>query len=234
MLNQAIAGMVPVSNPMVELVAAVRAKIPRLVDAFKNQRSIATNDDILRLMKLADTLAAERKPAPVSASVVTAPVQSKQHVSSFEFDLRLERCMQRADEALHRSEMALQQARRIADQNEVQRNTPGKSDCSAEMEQMNERLKTLAKEVSDVQREYENSQVEPILYQGEMDQLFERRMRESLLPMEFLRVELKQDMDENRRAVTSLRRSWWLALTLSSLVGGAVATGLIISVLSLG
>ncbi len=156
MLNQAIAGTVPVSEPMVKLIAAVRAQIPRMVDAFKNRRSIVGKGDIERLMKLADALAAGRKPAntPLAA---TAP-EDKQHHKLYELNLKLERFMQRADEALHRSEMALQQARRISGPSEAPHRTVGHGDGSAEVDRIGERANLLSKEVSDLRIEPQKKQ----------------------------------------------------------------------------
>ena len=231
-LNQAIAGTVPVSEPMVKLVAAVQAQIPRMVDAFKNRRSIAGNRDIERLMKLADALAAGRKPAP--APLAATATSGKQHFKLYELNFKLERFMQRADEALHRSEMALQQARRISTLSEAPHRAVGQRDCCAEVDRIGERVNLLSKEVSEVRLESKKSQTEPILHQSEMKRLVEQRVRARMVPMERLRSDIKQDIEENRRAVTALRRFGWLALILSALVGGVIATGLLMSILSLG
>jgi chemotaxis protein histidine kinase CheA len=233
-LNQAIAGTVPVSEPLVKLVAAVRAQIPRMVDAFKNRRSIAGNRDIERLMKLADALAAGRKPAQAPASLAATAIRGKQHPKLYELNFKLERVMQRTDEALHRSEMALQQARRISTLSEAPHRTVGQRDCCAEVDRIGERVNLLSKEVSEVRLESKKSQTEPILHQSEMKRLVEQRVRARMVPMERLRSDIKQDIEENRRAVTALRRFGWLALILSALVGGVIATGLLMSILSLG
>jgi chemotaxis protein histidine kinase CheA len=233
-LNQAIAGTVPVSESMVKLVAAVRAQIPRMVDAFKNRRSIAGNRDIERLMKLADALAAGRKPAQAPAPLAATATGGKQHLKLYELNSKLERFMQRTDEALHRSEMALQQARRISTLSEAPHRTVGQRDCCAEVDRIGERVNLLSKEISEVRLESKKSQREPILHQSEMKHLVEQRVRARLVPMERLRSDIKQDIEENRRAVTALRRFGWLALILSALVGGVIATGLLMSILSLG
>lgn len=114
MLNQAIAGAVPVSRPMVNLVAAVQAEIPRIVNALKEGRSVREDGGIVKLMGLADTLASKKKSAQFSATLATADTGAKQYPELHNINLKLEKCMQRADEALRRSEIALQQARQIS------------------------------------------------------------------------------------------------------------------------
>lgn len=97
---------------MVKLVAALRARIPSLVDAFKHGHPVAGGREIENLMRLADTLArGETTSAPPRHAAATVV---EQHLAPQEVSARLKRCMQRADEALHRSEMALQQARRLS------------------------------------------------------------------------------------------------------------------------
>ena len=118
MLNQAIAGAVPVSQPMVKLVATIRNQIPKMVDAFKNGRSIARNGDIVRLTKLADKLASEKNPAQIEAPPTAATTDVMQRSELYQFNVKLENCMQRANEALRRSEMALHQARQVSARNE--------------------------------------------------------------------------------------------------------------------
>lgn len=234
MLNQAIAGIVPVSEAMVKLVASVRAQIPRMMAAFKNRHSIAGNTEIVRLMKLADTLAAERKPAQVSALLDTTATRSKQNVKLYEFNLKLDRCMQRADEALHRSEMALQEARRISNVTEELQNVVGKRDCGAEVDRIAAVLEGLSKQVSEMRSESKNSQRKPADYQTETNDLSEPRMRARLAPMELLVKDIKQDIEENRRAVSNLRRFGWLSSILSAAIGGIIATGLLMTILFLG
>lgn len=114
MLNQAIAGAVPVSQPMMKLVATVRTQIPSMIDAFKNGRSIARNGDIVRLMKLADTLATEKNPTQLAAPLAANTTGVQQQSELYQFNVKLEHCMQRANEALRRSEMALHQVRLIS------------------------------------------------------------------------------------------------------------------------
>ncbi len=111
MLNQAISGVVPSSHSMVELVAAVRGQIPRVVEAFKEGRSLSESNQIVRLMNLAESLAKEKNPVHQSPSLPPGRTEERQSPGLYDINLKLEYCMQRADEALRRSEMALQQAR---------------------------------------------------------------------------------------------------------------------------
>ena len=114
MLNQAIAGAVPVSEPMIKLVASVRTQIPKMIGALKQGHSIARNDEIARLMKLASILASERRSAQIAAQLSATTSARKPSSELYEINLKLDRCMRRADEALRRSEMALRQARHLS------------------------------------------------------------------------------------------------------------------------
>jgi chemotaxis protein histidine kinase CheA len=133
MLNQALAGTVEVSEPMLKVVTGVRAQIPRMVDAFRHRRSLAGNRDIETLTRLADTLAEGKNspPAPVLRAVASHTIDAS--VRPQDINTRLERCMQRADEALHRSEMALQQARRATALIEAERSATGALETNAEL-----------------------------------------------------------------------------------------------------
>jgi tRNA A37 methylthiotransferase MiaB len=157
---------------MVKLVAALRARIPSLVNAFKHGHPVAGSREIENLMRLADTLARGETPsAPPRRATTAATVE--QPLAPHEVSARLERCMQRADEALHRSEMALQQARR------------------------------LSALIEDPQRERPRSGV-------------------------------GRDIEETRQTDTTRHRVAWLRLVLSALVGGLIATALLLSLPYLG
>ena len=235
MLNQAISGAVPVTEPMLRLVSSIREQIPRMVDAFKNRRPVSGNGDIEGLMKSADALAAGRAPAQAPATLATAATGGKQHFKVYELNLKIERVMQRADEALHRSEMALQQARRIATMSETSRAAAGRSDDSGELVRIGELVNQLSKELSDLRLESKKSQRESIVHQTEMNHLVEQRVRARLVPvMERLRIEIKRDIDENNRSISAVRRFGWVAVLSSAFVGGVIAVGLLMSVSSAG
>ncbi len=231
-LNQAIAGTVPVSEPVLRLVAAARAQLPRMVDAFKNRRSIAGIGDIESLIELADDLAAGRKQVPAALAATSS--WDKQRDGLRELNLRLERCMQRADEALHRSEMALQEARRVSALGEAANWGAGERDCLAEVDRLGELVKLISKDVSDLHLESKKTQSESVLRRSELSHLVDERVRAKLAPgMVRLRSEVERDMEENRTAIAN-RRFGWLALILSALLGGLIATGLFLSVLRPG
>ncbi len=231
MLNQALGGTVQVSEPMVKVVAAVRAQIPKMVDAFKRRRSLAGNHDIETLMRLADTLAAGKTSSPTPALRSVPAAAGERPIRSQEINARVERCMQRADEALHRSEMALQQARRVSALIETPQKTTGQPETGAEVARIAELVSRLSKEVSDLRLQSDKTQRESALRQGEMNQLVEQRVRARLAPnMQRLRGEIAQEMEENRRTDAASRRFGWLAVILSALIGGLIATALILSI----
>ena len=231
MLNQAMAGTVPPSEPMVKLVAAVRTQIPRMVDAFKNRRPVPANSNIEHLMALADALAAGRTPELAPASPVAAP--GRAHPSLHELNLRIDRVKQRADEALHRSEMALQQARRGAAQAETATQAAGQGGLRTEMDRMGELVKRLTKEVSDLRLESGQNRKDSILQEGEVNQLVEQRVRARQAPnLERLRSEIKRDIEKSRQAATS-GDFGWPALLLSGLLGAVIATAVLMFSLSI-
>jgi len=232
-LNQAIAGTVPMSEPLLRLVGTARAQLPRMVDAFKNRRSIAGIGDIESLMTLADDLAAGRPQAPAPLAATSS--RDGQSDGPNELNLKLERCMQRADEALHRSEMALQQARSVSAQGEAANWGAGQRDCLAEVDRLGELVKLISKDVSDLHLESKKTQSELILRRSEVNRLVDERVRERLAPrMDRLRSEVERDIEENHRTLIANGRFGWLALILSALVGGLIATALFLSILRPG
>lgn len=232
MLNQAIAGTVSVSDPMIKLVAAARAQIPRATDAFKNRRRVGSSQEIEALMKRADALAAGREQVTAAGALPASAAAGRQLQ---ELNLKVDRVMQRADEALHRSEMALQQARRAGALSEIQQRVVSQPDSGAELERIGEAVKQLTKEVAELRAEARRAQREPAIDQGEVHRLVEQRVRAKLAPnMERLRSEMKQGIEENLQAVAAQRRFGWLALVLSALLGGLIGASLLLWTLSIG
>jgi len=234
MLNQVIAGIVPISEPMVKLVGSVRNQIPKMVDAFKNQRSLAGNGDIVRSMKLADTLAAERAPEKMSPPRTITLTEQPQHIKLHEVNLKLERCMQRADEALHRSEMALQEARQQSTSKGDTFEAMEQRQRRGEAERIDECVDRLSQKIAELSARSGNGEDEPIRQNSNIGRLIEQRLRVDLATIELLGTEIKRNIEENHRTAAAIRRYGWLALILSALTGGVLATGLIMSILSLG
>lgn len=234
MLNQAIAGTVSVSDPMVRLVADARAQIPRAADAFKNRRRPGSNQEIEALMKRADALAAGREQTqPAAGAAFPASAVAGRQLQ--DLNVKVDRVMQRADEALHRSEMALQQARRVGAVSEIQQRLGSQRDTGAELDRIGETVKQLTKEVAELRAEARRAQREPTIDQGEVQRLVEQRVRAKLKPnVERLRSEMKRGIEENLQAVTARPRFGWLALVLSALLGGVIGAWLILWSLSLG
>jgi len=235
MLNQAIAETVPISDSMVELVVATRTQIPRMLDAFKNRRAVSGSSYVARLMKDADALAAGRKPAQEPAPLAaTAATGDRQHFTPYELNLKLERFMQRADEALHRSEMALQQARRIETLSQAAHGVLVAPDHSGEAGQIDEHVDPSSKDLANTRLESRGSPEKPMLHQSDPNVLVGRQVEAKLTSLEHLLVEIKRDVQENRHTVDVLRRFGWWAIVTSALVGGLVATRLPLSIPFLG
>lgn len=234
MLNQAIAGTIPVSEAMVRLVARVRAHLPSAVDAFKNRRSISGNPDIESLMRLADTLAAGQMPAVAQAPVlrVATATGGEEHFTLHEINAKLDRCMQRADEALHRSELALQQARAVSALHDTPPRQVARRDYGTEVERIGAVVNRLSKEMSDLRLDVKKSQRELVLRQSEMSRLVGQRVQARVAPsMVHPRSEIERNVAANRRAVKPLQARR-LPVILSVLVGGVIAAALVMLILS--
>lgn len=185
-------------------------------------------------MKRADALAAGREQTqPAAGAAFPASAVAGRQLQ--DLNLKVDRVMQRADEALHRSEMALQQARRVGAVSEIQQRLGSQRDTGAELDRIGETVKQLTKEVAELRAEARRAQREPTIDQGEVQRLVEQRVRAKLKPnVERLRSEMKRGIEENLQAVTARPRFGWLALVLSALLGGVIGAWLILWSLSLG
>lgn len=227
MLNQAIAGTVAASDAMVMLVASVRGQIPGMVDAFKYQRPVAGSRDIENLIRVADALAAGKTPLPVEASRAATGVGGEKDRKPQQLTAGLKITMQRADEALHRSEMALQLARHLTLQIESQ-HRPDQRDYGRELDRIGEIVNRLSKDVTDLRREPKQSRNAPPSGQDVTSPVVgpATRVGASLVQDQLLSPAAVA-FGEERQADTAPRRFGWWALVVSALVGGAIATGLI-------
>ena len=103
------------------------------------------------------------------------------------------------------------------------------------MGRLSELVTQLRQEVAELRLRSEQTQTESARNQIEMHRLVEQRVRARLAPdVERLRGELAQGLEDGRRADRASRRFGWLALLLSALVGGLIATALLLSVPYLG
>lgn len=239
MLNRVIDGNVQATKPIVDLVSATRDLLPKMLAAFKDDRPTGTENEIEALMEQANTLTAGLKPIPKPARsrpshTLPAGGEPRLALKVVELDSRLARSQLRADEALHRSEMALQQARRISAHIQA---TDGESRDHVgrvEVNRVIERVNLLAREIVDLRRETSSSQTQQTSNPRDINQLIERRVRERLAPIERQRNDLTQQLTEARRAASASRSIAWLALLLSALVGGGAVTLFMMSGLPVG
>ena len=143
--------------------------------------------------------------------------------------------MQRADEALHRSEMALQQARRVTAQIKAMDSEGQERVSRAEMSRVGERVNFLTKELLDLRLAAKRMQQDTAPpHPRELNQLIDHRVREKVAPLERLRSDLEREIETNRRATASSRRMAVIALVLSVLVGGTLVAGVVMSMMSIG
>lgn len=230
MLNQAIAGTVAGSGAMVKLVASVRGQIPRMVDAFKNQRPVSGTRDIENLIRAADALAAGKAPLPALATRAATVVGGAQDRKLQQLTAGLEITMQRADEALHRSEMALQLARHVTRQVESQRQ-PDQRDYGRDLDRIGQIVNRLSKDVTDLRREPKQSRNGPSSGQDPSSPVVGQATRAGVsLVREQLLNPAADAFGKEPRAETARGRFGWGALVVSACVGGAIAAALIMSI----
>ena len=233
MLNQALGGTVAVSQPMVNVVASVRTQIPRIVDAFKHHRSLAGNRDIEGLMRLADSLAAGKASSP-RAALRAISAAGEQSVPPQDINARLDRCMQRADEALHRSELALQEARRAGVLLGALQSAPVQPETDAELAGIRALVDGLSKEVLALRLRSEQGRQDGAARPVATPQ---PAIEQPAIPEpdpERPPGEMAHESVAARPAGSVRRRFGWLALTLSALAGAVLATGIHLWMPSLG
>lgn len=241
MLNRAIEGSVSVSEPMQTLVGSVRELMPKMVEAFKSRKSMAGDRDVETLMAQADAIA-QGKAMPAAASqaagapAAAAPAADQElRFKVTDLNRKLERFMQRADEALHRSEMALQQARRVTTQIKALDGEAQERVSRVEMNRVGERVNFLTKELLELRLAAKRVQQESATpHPRELNQLIDHRVREKVAPLERLRSDLEQQIETSRKAASSSRQLALLALILSFLAGGAVVGTILMPMLSAG
>jgi chemotaxis protein histidine kinase CheA len=225
MLNRALDGAVPVTDPMVQLVGACRAVIPRLVEALKERRKPEMSSELESLMSRADAIAgAEVTAAPTARpAVATAGDHASAQAKINELQHKLDRATQRVDEALQHSEMALHQVRRLAaDISALQsQDRIGR----AELTPVVERINAIGREISELRHTAKRAQGESAPHPRELLQSIDQRIREKLAPTERFRSEVERELQASRSAVASARSLaiWAILISLAILSGAAIA-----------
>ena len=224
MLNRAVEGSVPVTDRMVQLVATSRAALPSLVEAFRTQRKPDMGNELQSLMNQADGIADGQRPtAPTMRPVhAEAGEQAGAQVRRHDLEQALDRAAKRADEALQRSEMALQQVRRLATQIGATQTHEGFG--RAELAPLFERVNVLGRDLAELRRTSRRPQQDADPHPRELLQSIDQRIREKLAPTEHARAEVTRELEANRHAAVSARRLAIGALLISlAVLGGAVA-----------
>lgn len=228
LLNRAMEGALPVTEPMVKLVASCRGVMPRLVEAFKSQRELEIDGELDALMGQADAIANGQMPAaaPPRAAPAAASepgIQTKLN----ELNRKFERSAQRADEALQRSEMALREVRRVAEQLKSLGAEAQERVGHLELNPLIERVNLLSAELADLRFASRKGQQEAASHPRDLQQLIDHRVRERLAATERFKSEVERQVEENRRAAASARSLGMWALFLALLLAGsAIAVAL--------
>jgi chemotaxis protein histidine kinase CheA len=231
MLNRAIEGTVPVTESMVKVVAACRAAMPKLVDAFKSHRKVGMEEELEGLMNQADAIASGRAPmpAPIRPAVAAAVDETGIQVDIGELQRRFERSAQRADEALHRSEMALQQVRRFAAQLNALAAESQDRASHAEIAPLVERINAVTKELVELRLAAKKAPELPS-HPRELLQVIDQRIKDKTAAADRFRGDTERRLDEVRHYAVSTRSIavWALVLGLLTL-GGALAALLLVA-----
>ena len=230
MLNRVIDGAVPVTDSMVQLVAASRGVMPKLVEAFKARRKAGMGDELESLMNQADAIAGGQTPtaSPGRPTAVPAGEDAAAQKRLTEIQRLLERSAQRSDEALQRSEMALQQVRRLAAEiGAMQSEAQGRAGHAA-LAPLAERVSALSGELLELRLELKKIQQDSAPHPRELLQSIDQRIREKLAPTERFRSEVERKLEETRRAAASARNlAIWAVLIGVALLGGTTVAVLL-------
>jgi chemosensory pili system protein ChpA (sensor histidine kinase/response regulator) len=223
MLNRVIDGAVPVTDPMVQLVAASRGVMPKLVEAFKSRRKAGMGDELESLMNQADAIASGQTPTASPRRPAPAPAgdEAAAQMRLTEIQRTLDRSAQRSDEALQRSEMALQQVRRLAAEiSAMQSDAQGRAGPAA-LAPLAERVSALSGEILELRLELKRTQQDSAPHPRELLQSIDQRIREKLAPTERFRSEVERKLEESRRTAASARNlAIWAVLIGVALLGG--------------
>lgn len=238
MLNRVIDGSITVTEPVVDLVSAARDLMPRMLEAFKSRRPMGSDSEIHMLMAQVDALAAGQSPVPARAQPAVATKASgnmqSRGIESVRLERKIESIQQRSDEALRRSEMALQLTRRIGGQintmNEEARDRVGRAEVNRVIEQVN----LLTKEFRKLHRDTMHPQLEQPHQHRELNQLIDHRVRERIATIQRQGSELERQLGESRREAAASRSLAIWALILSALVGIGTIAALTMPGLTLG
>lgn len=227
MLNRVIEGKVPVNEPVIDLVTACRVAMPKLVDAFKGQRETGMGEELESLMDQADVIASGQTPAaaaPRPTPAATAEGAGSQ-LRLNELHRRFDRSAQRADEALHRSEMALQQMRRISGRMDTIAADAQDRPTRAELNPLIERVNNLSRELVELRQLSKGARSEPAHHPKELQQLIDQRIRERLASAERSKSDMERQIEEARKDAASARRLgiWTLGIGIVSLIAAAAA-----------
>jgi chemosensory pili system protein ChpA (sensor histidine kinase/response regulator) len=229
MLNQALEGAIPVTERMVELVAASRMTMPKLVEAFKHRRQPEMGRELASLMSEADLIASGT--APAAPAVPPAPVAKAEppgtQVKLDDLQKAMDRSVARANEALKNSETALQQVRRLASQVDAIKAPDGVS--RTELAPLFERVNVLSREVAELRLASKRSQQEEAPNPRELLQSVDQRIREKLAPTERARADVMRELEASRHAAISARRLAIASLLISLTILGAAAAAVLLN-----
>ncbi len=238
LLNRVIDGRVQAKEPLFELVFTARDLLPRMLDAFKNGRSMEADTEVEALIARADALAAGQAQARArtEANVAALTRESKQSLALglVKLSQRLERVQKRSDEALQRSEMALQHARRIGAHAIALKGEARERVGREEFHRFMEEVDRLAGEVRDLRRDTKQPHQENLPDRRELNQLIDQLVRERMATVARQRGVFERQLGEAQSAAAVSSRLARLSLICSALVGAGAVAALMMLGLPLG
>lgn len=240
MLNRAIEGKIAVDENLTNLVGSVRAAIPPLVQAFEARRAHGMEQELEGLMAGADALASGRA-APAARTASAAPVPGGAQtqpggiqageLQAGEIGRRLERFSARADEALHRSEMALQSVRRLTKQIDALGGAQPGQISRAELNPVIERVNALTRELIELRQLAKRPAAEPSPSSRDIHQMIDQQTRGRSAALDRLRGDMDTRIARAEQAAAAGRRLGLYGLLIGAI--GLVAAGAALALLLL-
>ncbi len=222
MLNQVVEGKISASEPMIALVATSHGVMPKLLDAFKHRRKSGMGEDLYQLMDQADAFASGQTPRaaaprqPATLAGDSAGVQTRLG----ELQRHFERSARQIDEAIHRAEMALQEARRLGTRMDGIAADLQDRPSTKELNPLVERVNTLSKDILELRQLPQTSQsgTDP----KELQQRIDQRVRERMVGNDRAKLDMGRQIEAALEAAGSARRIGVWALSIG-LIGAIIA-----------
>lgn len=223
MLNRVLDGSIGVSQAVVDLVEKARGALPAMLESFRTGQAFANSAEVELMMAHADALArGEALPTAPAAPAIAAGAGERDMQAILVRLERLERSLdkaaQRADESLHRAEMALQNVRKLSVELKEQESDPTRWATQTDIGLLSDRVKAVFKDIQDVRQVARASQEQATTQIKTLKHNIERRVNDKIAVLNNVRAEMQQELDEHKKAIASTRQFALLAAIASALI----------------